>query len=585
MALDGIVLGSIVKELKDSLIGGRIDKIYQIEKEEILLSVRCPGSAYKVLLSANSSYPRIHLSTLSKNSEQTPPMFCMLLRKHLGGGKVVDITQPDNERIVNIQIEATNELGDKEVKTLIIEIMGRHSNIILTKEDGTIIDSIKHIANDKSSVREILPNRAYMPVPTAASKVNPLTTTKDEFESIIAHKEDMPIFKALYTSFNGFSPMLARSICLFLPDENISYHDLSEENKAALLTHFMSVITRVKEHSYNPCIFTNGDTYDFYCFPLEIYSGCESKSFDSVSKMLEEYYFKKNTHFNVQQKTHDIKKVISNYLDRAVRKKEIQEKALEETASKEKYKIYGELITAYNYQIEKGAESTEVSNYYEEDAPMITIKLDPQKTATENAQSYFNKYSKLKRTEVAANEQLEIINEDIKYLHSVLLSLDLLETREDIAQLRTELVEMGYLKKKKGAAKNKPNKKALPFLHFKSTKGHDIYVGKNNYQNDELTMKFAKNNDMWLHIKDGPGSHVIIKYLEGVPIDDEITLEGAKLAAYFSSGRMSSKVPIDYTIKKYVKKVPNAKPGMVIYTNFQTLFVTPSKDDVNKLSI
>ncbi|MBP3889419.1 MAG: NFACT family protein [Cellulosilyticum sp.] len=585
MALDGLVLANVVHELQTSLVGGRIDKIYQTEKEDILITMRNQGNSYKLLLTANSNYPRLHLSTLTKNNNQEPPMFCMLLRKHLGGGKLLEITQPDMERIVCLSIEATNELGDKEIKQLVIEIMGRHSNIILMKQDGTIIDSIKHISLDKSSVREVLPNRTYIR-PPSGDKLNPLTVDETTFIQKIQTKE-LPLFKALYTSFNGLSPVFAQNLCCESHlDSSLVASTLSTGLLGNLFASFNSELKKVKEAHFSPTLYLDEKELpsDFYCFNLVNLESLEHKHFDSMSALLEHFYFERSTHFNVSQKTGDIKKLLHTFLDRSVRKKQIQEKALEEAAHKDLYKIYGELITAYAFQVDTGSTSFTTLNYYEEPYEEITIPLESHLSAIENAQAYYKLYTKAKRTELAAKEQLDIIEEDIKYLQSVLLSLDLLETKEDIDELRSELIEMGYLKKRKGVQKGKSNKKELPYLHFKSTEGHDIYVGKNNYQNDSLTMKFAKPNDLWLHIKDGPGSHVIIKSIDGTPISEEITLEGAMLAAYYSSGKMSSHVPIDYTYKKYVKKIPNAKPGMVIYTNFKTLYVTPTESFVKKLA-
>lgn len=585
MALDGLVLNHLVHELSHELVGGRIDKIYQIEKEDILITMRNQGVSYKLLLTANSNYPRIHLSTLAKNNNQEPPMFCMLLRKHLGGGKLLDISQPDMERIVCLSIEATNELGDKEVKKLVIEIMGRHSNIILMKEDGMIIDSIKHISSDKSSVREVLPNRTYVR-PPSGDKNSPLEASDTLFKEKMRSKE-LPIFKALYTSFNGLSPLIAQSICdLGKVESTLMASSLSDSQLTSLYDAFAQILKQVKDSAFTPILYLDEKELpnDFYSFELSHLSSLNKEVYPSMSALLEHFYFERSTHFNVAQKTGDIKKILHTYLDRSVRKKQIQEKALEESTQKDLYKIYGELLTAYAFQVEAGSSSFTTLNYYEEPYAEITIPLDPQLTAIENAQAYYKLYNKAKRTEIAATEQLAIIEEDIAYLQSVLLSLDLLETREDINELRSELIEMGYLKKRKGVSKNKPNKKELPFLHFKSSEGHDIYVGKNNYQNDELTMKFAKPNDLWLHIKDGPGSHVIIKNLEGQPFSDEVIYEGAMLAAFHSSGKMSSHVAIDYTYKRHVKKVPNAKPGMVIYVNFKTLFVTPTEVFVKKLN-
>lgn len=582
MALDGIVLYCLTHELKEKLVGGRIDKIYQIEKEDLLLSFRSQGSSHKLLLTANSNYPRLHLAKHAKNSAKEPPMFCMMLRKHLSGSKLVDITQPGLERIVILHLEGTNELGDKETKKLILEIMGRHSNIILTKENDVIIDSIKHISSDKSSVREVLPGRTYT-FPPSQDKLSPLDTSFSAFKERLSGCS-MPLYKALYMNYAGLSPAIAHELCLET-NEDLPASDCSFETLELLYKRFEAFFNKVQQDAAIPSLFLGEDEapLDFYCYPLALYGAYQIKNFSSLSELLETYYFDKGTRFNVGQKTGDIKKLLHTFIERAVRKKQIQENALSEAAHKDLYKIYGELLTAYAHQVPKGADRFTTLNYYEEPYAEITIPLDSHKTAIENAQLYYKQYNKAKRTEVAAHAQLESIEEDLKYLDSVLLSLKLLENEEDIKELRTELVDMGYLKKRKGTVNKKSNKKVLPFMHFRSTAGHDIYVGKNNYQNDALTMKFARSNDLWMHIKDGPGSHVIIKAAQDLSFDDQTLLEAATLAAFYSSGRQSSHVPIDYTLKKNVKKVPGAKPGMVIYTQFKTIYVTPTESFIKNL--
>lgn len=586
MALDGLTLANVVHELSDKLIDGRIDKIYQIEKDDLLISIRSNRTAYKLLLTANSNYPRLHLTDLIKNPQSEPPMFCMMLRKHLGGGRILKIEQPDCERIVVLSVEATNELGDKEIKKLVIEIMGRHSNIILLKEDATIIDSIKHISFDKSSVREILPGRTYTR-PPSGEKINPLMVQKSDFINTIKTK-NLPVFKTLYMSFNGLSPIVAHEIVhLAGLSSDTLILDLTTDALEALFKSFDEVMSRVRKGDFMPTLFLDEKRLptEFYAFPLSLYKDAALKSYDSISEVLDYYYFEKSTRFNVGQKTADIKKLIHNFIERAVRKQHIQEKALEDAEHKDLYKIYGELLTAYSHQVAPKSDHFTTLNYYTEPYEDITIPLDPHKSAIQNAQIYFKLYNKAKRTEIAATEQLLIIEEDLKYLQSVLLSLDFLETKEDIVGLRSELIDMGYLKKRKGISPKKGNKKTLPYLHFKTTSGHDVYVGKNNYQNDELTMKFASSNDMWLHIKDGPGSHVIIKSIQGETFLEETLLEAAQLAAFYSSGKHSSKVPIDYTLKKNVKKVPNSKPGMVIYTQFKTFYITPDESFIKTLQI
>ena len=584
MALDSIVLSNIVNELKLTLMGGRIDKIHQTEKEELTLTVRGGRVNHKLLLTANSSYPRLHLTTHNKVSPPTPPMFCMLLRKHLSSGKITDITMPHFERIVEFHIEAMGELGDKEHKKLIIEIMGRHSNIILTKEDYTIIDSIKHIASDKSSVRVVLPGRPYV-YPPNQDKLNPRLLTYATFEAKIK-ASTLPLVKALYTSFTGLSPLFAKEVCFQagIDPETVLATCEASVLKACFDT-LMQLLEVVAEGTYTPCLYLDdqGLPIDFYSLPLTVLDHAEYKPFASPSELLAYYYHDRSERFVVSQKTADIKKLILNFIDRTLRKQAIQEKALQESETCETFKIYGELITAYSYQIPPRSKNFVTQNYYEEPYAEINIPLDADLTAIENAQRYFKRYSKAKRTSIAAKEQLLIIREDLDYLQSVLLSLDLLQTPQDIDGLRQELVDMGYLKKRK-AKGPKTQKVKVPYMLYQSSSGLPIYVGKNNYQNDELTMKFARSNDLWLHIKEGPGSHVIVRAQDQEPIDDISIIEAAMLAAHFSSGKHSSNVPIDYTFKKFVKKVPNAKPGMVIYTNFKTAYVTPEEAFLKTLS-
>ncbi|MGL4737691.1 MAG: Rqc2 family fibronectin-binding protein [Cellulosilyticaceae bacterium] len=586
MALDGIVLASVTSELSDKLLGGRIDKIYQPQKDELLVTVRSNGKNHKVLFCSNSSYPRVHLSELTQNSAGEPPMFCMLLRKHLSGGKIVSIVQPDFERIVEFHIEATNELGDKENKKLIIEIMGRHSNIILTRADGLILDSSTHVAADKSSVRHILPGKTYI-YPPNQQKSDPSKTSFEAFKATLLETSEKT-FKSLYLSYSGLSPLIAHEMCLRADlDGDMPITTLDDTSFQRLYTVFDELIQDVVGGRINPTLYYNADNLplEFYCTPLQSYSTYVSESVDSPSALIEQYYHEKSHRFVVSQKTADLRKLLLTFIDRNVRKKVIQEKAIDESIAHEVDKTYGELITAYSYSILPGSDVFHTMNYYEEPYEEIAIPLDSTLTAIENAQKYFKVYNKAKRTLVAAKEQLTHIEEELSYLQSVLVALDILETEEDINGLRAELVDMGYLKKRRLQNKRKPQKNAMPFMTFRASTGHQIFVGKNNYQNDELTIKFAKSTDLWLHIKDGPGSHVIVRLDPQEELSDSTLLEAALLAAYFSKGKQSSNVPIDYTLRKNVKKIPHAKPGMVIYNAFKTVYVTPDEALVKTLRI
>ncbi len=582
--LDGIVLANIISELRKEILGGRIEKIYQPEKEELMLVIRNNRKNKKLLLSSNSQYPRIVLSDQVKNQVDTPPMFCMFLRKHISGAKILNISQPNFERIVNIELEVKDDLGDISTKILILEIMGRHSNLILTiKEEDKlrVLDSIKHISYDKSKVRPILPNYEYV-YPPNQNKLNPLDVNKEQFAIAVSSQEG-PIFKRIYQAFSGLSPLIASEICLKAEvDSNSSFISLEEMDK--LHEVFDNVINHVKLDTFLPVFYetADGTPVDYYSFELTIMSEYNKLYIGSISEVIEKFTHGKNQKYTISQKTSDIKKLILNFLDRTIRKQAIQNEALKQSEDSENYKIYGELITAYSYNIKKGDKSFVANNYYSENQDEVLIPLDPAKTPIENAQNYFKKYTKLKRTFVAAKEQLEIIKEDLAYLQSVLMSLDILENESDIVELRQELIEMGYLKRKQKDPKKKVKNQA-PYMKFRTSSGLDMYVGKNNYQNDELTMKFAKANDMWFHIKAGPGSHVIVKVPNGYELTKEDLYEGSMIAAYFSSGKNSSHVEIDYTTRKNIKKVPGAKPGMVLYYNFKSVTVTPTQKEMEKL--
>ncbi len=583
MAFDGIVLSNIIHELNQNIVGGKIEKIYQPEKEELLITVRNNRINHKLLLNSNSEYPRIHLTQLSKNQSNTPPMFCMLLRKHLIGGKIIEIKQPNFERIVEIHIQAKNELGDTENKVLILEIMGRHSNLILTKQNLTILDSIKHISYDKSQVRQVLPNHMYI-YPPNQSKLNPLDTNKEEFIDVLLTKNS-PVHKALYQSYSGISPLISSEICSEIDGSQI-VNTLNEGDFTTLYQKFTNLMDKVKSKQFIPIIYMDNDELpiEYYSFELIRYNNYNSSQFATMSETIEYYTHNKSQKFTISQKTSDIKKMVTTFLDRSIRKQALQEQALEKSEKSDIYKIYGELITSYSYSINQGDKSFTTINYYSDEQEEITIPLDEAKTPIENAQSYFKTYNKLKRTAQAAIEQLAIIKEDLEYLKSVLISIDLLESEMDIAELRQELVDMGYLKKRT-RSKQKPQKNQKPYMHFQTSTGLDVYVGKNNLQNDALTMKFAKANDIWLHIKSGAGSHVIIKIPHQYEPTEQDLYEGAMLAGYYSSGQQSSNVQIDYTTKKNVKKIPNAKPGMVIYNNFKTITVTPTNKLVTSLQV
>ena len=579
MALDGFTLSNIIYELKSNIIGGRVDKVYQPEKDEIILQIRNKGNAYKLLLTANASSPRLHFTTIQKENPINAPLFCMVLRKHLSSGKIIDITQPKFERIVNIQVESINELGDYSVKTLIFEIMGKHSNIILIDDKNNILESIKHISFDKSSVREVLPGRSYS-LPPSQNKKNPLETNFKEFMDIIKNSMPTKAQQIIYKSYNGISPILASEICINANvDPSINTEELLDNQIEDLYKSLDKIIKLNLQEKFNPqIIYSENDTVlDFTVFDFTMFNNLEKKYFSSISELLEFFYKSKDLTYRLNQKSQDLKKLISQNIERCAKKKEIQQKTLKDIENRDNLKLYGELITSNIYAIKKGMTKVKLNNFYSENFEEVEIRLDPNLTPAENAQKYFKKYNKEKRTFIALQEQIKQNNEELLYLESVLNSVQTCSDEYDIKEIRAELAEQGFLKRQKNNKNNKQksNKKSKP-LHFISSDGFHIYVGKNNTQNDELTLRFAKSLDMWFHTKDIAGSHVIV-VSDGKDIPNSTLNEAANLAAYYSKATNSSLVPVDYTLKKFIKKPNGAKPGMVIYETNKTAYITPDE--------
>lgn len=577
MALDGIAVSNLIYELKDRLLGGRIDKIYQPNTDELILSFRSIGANFKLLLSANSSHPRLHITSLQKENPMTPPMFCMVMRKYAAGGKLIGISQPDFERIVVLEIESMNEMGDKTAKKLIIEIMGKHSNIILTDENDKILDSIKHISHEKSSVREVLPGRTYV-LPPSQEKKNPLFAQKDFFMEQARQKPGVKLQSFLYLNYTGISPIMASEICFRAGlDPSSACQEISDENFNNLYNSMEALFQDVKQNSFSPEIIYDSDTnkiIDFSPVPMTQFQYQTKKNYNSISQLLEEFYSEKDNSYHIAQKAHDMRRLVTSNIERCVRKKELQLKTLKDIENKDIWKLKGELITANIYAIEKGQTSLKALNFYEEEQPEIEIALEATKTPSENAQKYFNKYNKAKRTMVALSLQKKQNDEELDYLENVLVSIETATEDSDLAEIREELAEQGFVKKKKYNKGKQPKQKKTTPHHFISSDGYDIYVGKSNTQNDELTLHIAQNNDIWLHTKNIPGSHVIIKMKDSQPLPEQTLLEAANLAVFHSKAKNSSNVPVDYTPRKNVKKPRGAKPGMVIYEQNKTVTIT-----------
>ena len=566
MAFDGITISNIVKELNDTILNGRIAKIAQPENDELLLTIKPAKGQVRLVISASASLPLIYLSRDNKPSPMTAPNFCMLLRKHIANGRIVGISQPSLERIIRFEIEHLDELGDLCRKSLIVEIMGKHSNIIFCNEKGMIIDSIKHVSAQMSSVREVLPGREYF-IPDTMKKENPLDIPEENFTQELLSKP-MPVGKAIYNSFTGISPVVAEEIChLAGIDSSIPASEMSADLLSHLYRQFTYFMEQVTESKFSPAIYyERSEPKEFSSLPLTHFSNYQVKSFDSISEVIRTYYSSRDLITRIRQKSSDLRRVVQTALERNRKKYDLQLKQLRDTENRDKYKVYGELIHTYGYNLEDGAKELEALNYYTNE--MIKIPLDPQKTPQENAKKYFDRYNKQKRTFEALSELIKETKDEIDYLESVSKSLDIARSEDDLIQIKEELIESGFIRRKQSSKKVKITSK--PF-HYISSDGFHMYVGKNNLQNEELTFHFANGGDWWFHAKKAPGSHVIVK-TNGEELPDRTFEEAARLAAHYSKNSGAEKVEVDYVEKKQVKKPNGSKPGFVVYyTNYSMM--------------
>lgn len=579
MAFDGIVISNIVKEMNDRLINGRIYKVAQPENDELIITIKNNKEQYKLLLSASASLPLLYFTNENKPNPMTAPNFCMLLRKHLNNGRIIKIYQPNFERIVHIDVEHLNEMGDLCTHTLIIELMGKHSNIIFVNSDNMIIDSIKHVSNQMSSIREVLPGREYF-VPNTTNKLNPLVVNYEDFSSLVFTKA-MPLRKAIYSSLTGISPLIAEEICFNASiDSDTLANSLNDIEKQHLYNMFLLLFDEIKQGNYTPNVIMKGnEPIEFSSLMLNLYdSSYTTKEFATISELLEFYYASKNAITRIRQKSVDLRKIVQNALERNVKKYDLQLRQLKDTEKREKYKVYGELINTYGYSVKEGSKNMTALNYYTNEE--ITIPLDDTISVIDNAKKYFDKYGKLKRTFEALSELIKETESEIKHLESISNSLDIAISENDLIQIKEELTDYGYIKRKYTNKKVKITSK--PF-HYISSDGFHMYVGKNNYQNEELTFKFANGGDWWFHAKDIPGSHVVVK-TEGQELPDRTFEEAGKLAAYYSKGREQEKVEIDYTERKYVKKPAGAAPGFVIYHTNYSLMIEPDISGIEEIN-
>lgn len=572
MAFDGIVIANLAHDIKSRLEGGKINKIAQPEKDELLFTIKNNRETYRLSISASASLPLIYFTDTNKPSPLTAPNFCMLLRKHIGTGRIVKVSQPGLERILEFEIEHLDELGDLQKKRLIVELMGKHSNIIFCKEDGTILDSIKHISAQVSSVREVLPGRMYF-IPHTVDKADPLTVTEEEFQTLL-RSAPMPVQKALYQKLTGISPLIGTELCHLASLEGEKpASELSENELTHLYRMFSLMMEDVKEGRFFPnIIYENGAPAEFASVPLTCFEGAgyESRPSSSISSLLETYYAEKSVITRIRQKSVDLRRIVQTALERNYKKYDLQLKQLKDTEKRDRYRVYGELLNAYGYELSGGEKELLCLDYYS--GKEVKIPLDPQLSAQENSQKYYARYNKLKRTCEALETLTAETKQEIDHLESISAALDIAVREEDLVQIKEELMEFGFIKKRPFGSK-KPKITSRPY-HYRSTDGFDIYVGKNNYQNEEVTFKIANGNDWWFHAKGIPGSHVVVR-TEGKELPDRVFEEAGSLAAWYSKGRSNEKVEIDYIQRKHVKKAAGDAPGFVIYHTNYSLMAAP----------
>ena len=570
MAFDGITISALVAEFNDKLLNARVQKIAQTEKDELII--------HRLQISANPSVPLIYLRQTNKPSPATAPNFCMLLRKHINNAMLISIKQIQLDRVIRFEFEHYDDFGDLTTKNLVVEIMGKHSNIIFLDKDDIIIDSIKHINGLVSSVREVLPNKKYF-IPNTNDKLDAFNVSNDDWNNII-FKKPTTIAKAIYTSISGISPMFAQELAFEAGlDGDASIQSITGNQHSSLMEAYRKLIERINNKDYSPQIYyQNNIPKDFSPFKLKIFEQLECQEEESMSTIIDMYYHTKDLVTRIRQKSSDLRKIVTTAIERSSKKMNIQQKQINDTQKKDKFKIYGELINTYGYQLSKEDKVLTCINYY--DGKQISIPIDNTLSPTENANHYFEKYNKLKRTENALSIQIKENEEILEHLNSIMNELDIARNEEDLEIIRRELIEAGYIHK--GGKKGKGKMPKSNPLHFISSDGYDIYVGKNNYQNDELTFKFATGNDWWFHAKNMPGSHVIIKSNNTEPPISTFE-EAAGLAAFFSAGKESEKLEIDYIQKKHVKKPNGSKPGFVVYyTNYS---IIAKKESIKRIKL
>ncbi len=590
MPLDAICLGAVTEELNHALTGCRVEKVYQPDRDEIVLQTRGQGGARRLLVSIAAGAPRVHFIDAARENPAAPPMFCMLLRKHVQGAKIAAVVQPAVERMLTIELDTTDEMGVACKKHLVCELMGKHSNVILCGEDNRIIDAMRRVDGDLSGKRQVLPGLFYR-LPPAQEKHDPFALSGAGLSAALQSADgEMGLDRYLLSQLLGFSPLLCRELSYRATgDAAKPVGKLTAEERLRLAQVFEDLKSYLTEKRWKPFLLTKTEdhaVFDFSFLPITQYEGLMTVSQEqSFSDLLAAFFEKKGKAERMARRSADLHKTVVNARDRLARKLAAQQKELDATQNREQYKRLGDLITANLYQLEKGMNKAVVVDYYDEACPEVEVALDVRLTPQQNAQKYFKLYNKAKTAEEVLTQQLAQGRADLDYLESVLVALGEAESERDLAQLREELTQAGVLSNKQARNKKQRVKPvaAKPF-HYRSSDGFDIFAGKNNLQNDLLTLKTAFKSDIWFHTQKIHGSHVILVADGREPTDQAMT-EAAMIAAYHSKARQSSLVPVDYTPVRQVKKPAGAKPGMVIYHVYQTAYVTPDEAAVERLRI
>ncbi|MFW6280594.1 MAG: Rqc2 family fibronectin-binding protein [Halanaerobium sp.] len=580
MAFDGIMLSALKDNLDNKIIGARIEKIYQIEKKLLILNLRHNNQNLKLVVSTDPEGARMHLSDLDYENPPHPPDFCMLLRKYLKNSYIKNITQPIFERILTIDIE---KKGKKF--TLIAELMGKYSNVILIDDNEVVLDAMKRISEKQNEERQLYPGIVYK-APPGQEKTNPLMVNKaEDFLNVIDADFNQAAHRAVMFNFRGIGPYSAREIVFRAGiDYSQNYDELTGENKKKIADSLINIFDKIKKQEYTPVIAIKNDEVDYIsAFILKHRKPEQLKKFDDIDKMLDYYYLNFLKDKELKKAVRELNKIVNNYINKNEKKQKKLKKQLEESKDADKYKKFGELITSNIYQLNKGDKKAEITDYYSPEQEKVSIKLDPSLSPSANAQKYFKKYNKLKKSVKHIKRELAKLRHEEKYLEQVSLNIEQAEKLEDIEEIKNELTEEGYIKKQKKNKRNKNSKKLAP-RKFWSSDGYQILVGRNNKQNDTLTKKIANKGDIWLHTKTIAGSHVIIKRDTDKKVPDQTLNEAAAVAAYFSKARESKNVPIDYTEVENVNKPKGARPGLVYYENYQTIYIDPDPKLIERLA-